>query len=108
MAFPLPKLLPRIEELLQEVQWLDGLILITDSERACFVSFSQVDPLLRRLVVPAAASVGLREEYAYLEKSLERFPAGPEQERLARQAGFAGASHRSLVAGQMGVLSLRA
>ena len=43
MAFPLPKLLPRIEELLQEVQWLDGLILITDSDRACFVSFSQVD-----------------------------------------------------------------
>ncbi len=36
LAFPLPKLLPRIEELLQEVQWLDGLILITDSDRACF------------------------------------------------------------------------
>ncbi len=49
LAFPLPKLLPRIEELLQEVEWLDGLILITDSDRACFVSFSQVDPLLRRL-----------------------------------------------------------
>ena len=63
---------------------------------------------LRRLVVPAAASMGLREEYAYLEKSLERFPAGPEQERLARQAGFAEANHRSLVAGQMGVLTLRA
>ena len=63
---------------------------------------------LRRLVVPAAASVGLREEYAYLEKSLERFPAGSEQERLARQAGFAEANHRSLVAGQMGVLTLRA
>lgn len=49
MAFPLPTLLPTIEELLQEVQWLDGLILVTDSERASFVSFSQVDPLLRRL-----------------------------------------------------------
>ena len=49
MAFPLPTLLPTIEELLQEVQWLDGLILITDSQRATFVSFSQVDPLLRRL-----------------------------------------------------------
>lgn len=63
---------------------------------------------LRRFVVPAAASVGLREEYAYLEKSLERFPAGPEQERLARQAGFSEAIHRSLVAGQMGTLILRA
>ena len=50
----------------------------------------------------------LIKEYAYLEKSLERFPAGPEQERLARQAGFAEANHRSLVAGQMGVLTLRA
>ena len=63
---------------------------------------------LRRLVVPAAASLGLREEYAYLEKSLERFPAGPEQERLARQAGFSEATHRSLVAGQMGALILSA
>ena len=49
MAFPLPALLPRIEELLQEVQWLDGLIQVTDSERTSFISFSQVDPLLRRL-----------------------------------------------------------
>ena len=52
--------------------------------------------------------VGLREEYAYLKKSLERFPVGSEQERLARQAGFARANHRSLVAGQMGVLILKA
>ena len=49
MAFPFPAMLPTIEELLQEVQWLDGLILVTDSQRATFVSFSQVDPLLRRL-----------------------------------------------------------
>ena len=49
LAFPLPSLLSTIEDLLQEVQWLDGLILITDSQRASFVSFSQVDPLLRRL-----------------------------------------------------------
>ena len=62
--------------------------------------------LLLAALLPA--SVGLREEYAYLEKSLERFPAGPEQRRLARQAGFAEANHRSLVAGQMGVLILRA
>ena len=62
---------------------------------------------LRCLVVPAAASVGLREEYAYLEKSLERFPDGPEQEWLARQAGFAEATHHSLVSGQMGILTLK-
>ena len=49
VVFPVPTLLPRIEELLQEVQWLDGLIQVTDSDRASFVSFSQVDPLIRRL-----------------------------------------------------------
>lgn len=49
MAFPLPSLLASIEDLLLEVQWLDGMILVTDSQRATFVSFSQVDPVLRRL-----------------------------------------------------------
>ncbi len=49
MAFPLPSLLSSIEDLLDEVQWLDGMILVTDSQKATFVSFSQVDPVLRRL-----------------------------------------------------------
>lgn len=49
MAFPLPALLASIEDLLMEVQWLDGMILVTDAQRASFVSFSQVDPVLRRL-----------------------------------------------------------
>ena len=49
MAFPLPSLLSSIEDLLDEVQWLDGMILVTDSQKATFVSFSQVDPILRRL-----------------------------------------------------------
>jgi len=42
-------LLASIEDLLLEVQWLDGMILVTDSQRATFVSFNQVDPVLRRL-----------------------------------------------------------
>jgi len=49
VAFPLPSLLASIEDLLLEVQWLDGMILVIDSQRATFVSFSQVDPVLRRL-----------------------------------------------------------
>lgn len=61
---------------------------------------------LRRIVVPAAAAVGLREQYAYLEKSLERFPDGSQQIAMARRAGFAEATHRSLMAGQMGLLLL--
>ena len=63
---------------------------------------------LRRVVVPAARRVGLEEHYAYLEASLATFPRGPEQEQLAREAGFAGVCHRPLAAGLMGLLELRA
>ena len=63
---------------------------------------------LRRIVVPVASAAGLKEQYAYLEKSLQRFPAGDEQERLARAAGFQQATHRSLSADQMGILILQA
>jgi demethylmenaquinone methyltransferase/2-methoxy-6-polyprenyl-1,4-benzoquinol methylase len=61
---------------------------------------------LRRLVVPLAAWVGLPEQYAYLEASLARFPSGPEQEELARDAGFRYGRHRPLVGGLMGLLEL--
>ena len=63
---------------------------------------------LRGLVVPIAASVGLRDEYAYLEESLQRFPMGDEQEAMARQAGFSEVQHQPMVGGQMGCLMLRA
>jgi demethylphylloquinol methyltransferase len=61
---------------------------------------------LRRLVVPTAALVGLKEHYAYLEASLRRFPDGAAQEQLALEAGFRVARHRALAGGQMGLLLL--
>jgi demethylmenaquinone methyltransferase/2-methoxy-6-polyprenyl-1,4-benzoquinol methylase len=61
---------------------------------------------LRRLVVPLARQAGLEEQYAYLERSLERFPTGSEQQELARAAGFSQARHRLLAGGQMGLLEL--
>lgn len=61
---------------------------------------------LRGLVVPAASAFGLREHYAYLESSLRRFPTGPEQQALARAAGFREVRHRPLAAGLMGLLEL--
>ena len=61
---------------------------------------------LRGVVVPAARAFGLPEQYAYLEQSLRRFPTGPEQEQLARRAGFRHARHRLLAGGQMGLLQL--
>lgn len=59
---------------------------------------------LQQVVVPVAAAYGLREEYAYLEPSLARFPTGVEQEQLAHQAGFTGVCHYPIAAGLMGVL----
>ena len=40
----------------------------------------------------------------YLRPSIERFPRGPQQEALARQAGFARAVHYPLAFGLMGCL----
>ena len=60
----------------------------------------------RRVVVPVAAGMGLADQYAYLETSVEQFLTGEEQEREAVAAGFTAAQHRPLVGGQMGVLLL--
>ena len=61
---------------------------------------------LRRLVVPLARRAGLEDQYAYLERSLERFPTGAQQEELAVVVGFGYARHRLLAGGQMGLLQL--
>jgi demethylmenaquinone methyltransferase/2-methoxy-6-polyprenyl-1,4-benzoquinol methylase len=61
---------------------------------------------LQRIVVPVAGLAGLHDHYAYLEASLQRFPTGPEQERLARSAGFASARHIPMALGTMGRLEL--
>ena len=61
---------------------------------------------LRQLVVPLARQAGLESQYAYLEESLLRFPTGEQQQQLALEAGFSGADHRLLAAGQMGLLQL--
>ena len=61
---------------------------------------------LRQLVVPLARRAGLEDQYAYLERSLQRFPTGSEQEGLAREAGFTHVRHRLLAGGQMGLLQL--
>lgn len=60
--------------------------------------------LLERVVVPAAAAYGLSAEYEYLGPSIKRFPTGREQERLAREAGFAAARHYPVGFGMMGCL----
>jgi demethylmenaquinone methyltransferase/2-methoxy-6-polyprenyl-1,4-benzoquinol methylase len=60
--------------------------------------------ILQTIVVPVATANGLQDEYAYILPSLEKFPQGPEQIRLAKQAGFAQATHYPIAGGIMGVL----
>jgi demethylphylloquinol methyltransferase len=59
---------------------------------------------LDRLVVPLAESLNLKQEYAYIMPSLDRFPTGRQQVELARQAGFATVTHYPIAGGMMGVL----
>jgi demethylmenaquinone methyltransferase/2-methoxy-6-polyprenyl-1,4-benzoquinol methylase len=59
---------------------------------------------LQNIVVTLAQHLGLSAEYAYINPSLDRFPIGKEQVELARQAGFATATHYPIANGMMGVL----
>ncbi len=59
---------------------------------------------LQTIVVPTARSLNLTDEYAYIQASLDRFPIGSEQVKLAKQAGFTQATHYAIASGLMGVL----
>lgn len=59
---------------------------------------------LDHLVVPLANQFGLKDEYAYIMPSLERFPNGQTQRELAKQANFSEAVHYAIAGGMMGVL----
>ena len=62
---------------------------------------------LENLVVPSATRLGVREEYVYINPSIERFPIGPEQVAIAREAGFSEATHYPLASGMMGCLVIQ-
>ncbi len=59
---------------------------------------------LNNIVVPTAKQFGLTEEYAYISPSLEKFPTGKQQVKLAYHTGFRQAIHYPILGGMMGVL----
>ncbi|TVQ56918.1 MAG: bifunctional demethylmenaquinone methyltransferase/2-methoxy-6-polyprenyl-1,4-benzoquinol methylase UbiE [Spirulina sp. DLM2.Bin59] len=63
---------------------------------------------LDQVVLPTATAFDLKEDYAYIAPSVERFPTGAEQICLARAAGFAQATHYPIFGGMMGVLVAQA
>ncbi|MGB3536084.1 MAG: bifunctional demethylmenaquinone methyltransferase/2-methoxy-6-polyprenyl-1,4-benzoquinol methylase UbiE [Microcoleaceae cyanobacterium] len=78
---------------------------ILDFHRPYFEPLRQFQQLyLDYLVVPMAQQMGLKQEYAYINPSLERFPNGQQQVALAEAAGFTTATHYALAGGMMGVL----
>ncbi|GAQ83677.1 ubiquinone/menaquinone biosynthesis methyltransferase [Klebsormidium nitens] len=60
--------------------------------------------LLDNVVVPVARQFQVEEQYEYLRPSIERFPRGREQIRMAKVAGFKKATHYEIANGLMGVL----
>ncbi|AFZ48495.1 demethylmenaquinone methyltransferase [Cyanobacterium stanieri PCC 7202] len=58
------------------------------------------------VVVNMAQYFGSTAEYAYINPSLDRFPDGKEQIKLAHQGGFSSAVHYPLAGGIMGILVL--
>ncbi len=75
------------------------------------IYFRTRDPIfqkfyLRNVVVPIASSMGLKDEYKYIEESINCFPNGILQQAIALKVGFKDADYKLLAGGQMGVLLL--
>ena len=59
---------------------------------------------LNTVVVPMAEQFGLKEDYAYISPSVDRFPQGQEQIKLAQGVGFTKIKHYAIALELMGVL----
>jgi len=92
-------------------------LLLKDHGRAGFLDFnhSKKNSLssifqklyLRFIVVPISAFFNLKEEYGYIEKSIQDFPRAAKLIYLAKKIGFKKADYITLFGGQMGILLLK-
>ncbi len=62
---------------------------------------------LRNVVVPIASFMGLKDEYAYIEESINSFPKGKLLEEIAIKIGFQQAKYQLIAGGQMAFLLLK-
>ncbi len=104
--------LRNVEEGIQKV-----FLLLKDNGRAGFLDFnhSKENSLssifqklyLRFIVVPISGLFNLREEYSYIEKSIEGYPKGAKLIYLAKKIGFREAKYITLFGKQMGIFLLK-
>lgn len=62
---------------------------------------------LGTVVVPMATALGLQQEYAYIQPSLDQFLSQDQQRELARALGFTSICFYELAGGLMGVLVIQ-
>ena len=104
--------LKNVEDGIQKV-----FFLLKDHGRAGFLDFnhSKKNSLpsifqklyLRFIVVPISALFNLKEEYSYIEKSINDFPKGEKLIFLAKKIGFKKVKYITLFGNQMGILLLK-
>mmetsp|Transcript_13132 Transcript_13132/g.15898 ORF Transcript_13132/g.15898 Transcript_13132/m.15898 type:complete len:320 (+) Transcript_13132:407-1366(+) len=97
--------IPRCLEELSRVLKPSASVAILDFNRPMDMPTQNLQSfMLDNVVVPVATAAGVPEEYEYLKPSIAAFPTGPEQEKLALEAGFKEAIHYELMGGLMGCL----
>ena len=90
--------------------------LLNDKGRAGFLDFNHSKEksfaaifqklYLRLAVVPISSLFNLKEEYAYIEKSINDFPNGNKLILISKEIGFKKANYQTFFGGQMGILML--
>jgi demethylmenaquinone methyltransferase/2-methoxy-6-polyprenyl-1,4-benzoquinol methylase len=100
----IPQALSEIYRILKPGSWA-AILDFNHPTHPCLRSLQSF--YLETIVVPRAKSLGLEKEYAYILSSLQTFPPGSEQQRLAKMAGFSITRFYPLSGGLMGVLVLQ-
>ncbi len=99
--------IPRCLTELYRVLKIDSKVAILDFHRPSGKLIRRFQQwYLDQIVVPKAAQLGMTDEYAYLNPSLDQFPTGIEQVELGLAAGFSHATHYPIAGGMMGILVL--
>ena len=92
-------------------------LLLKDNGRAGFLDFNHSEKnslssifqklYLRFIVVPISSLFNLKEEYSYIESSINEFPKGSKLIYLAKKIGFKEVRYITIFGDQMGIFLLK-